>query len=233
MHIKSIAIFLVVLFYSCNHEQKTNPRNGFPVIRFPVILDTAGKAHTEIIGKSLRIGDYKPLYIGKLKDTIAIIYPRNYLEKYYVYDNVKKNYPYPDSFGIKIMINTSTFISDDSYSFLDHSITYGKQTYKAFPVLIYNTRSDTINIGYGDHLPLITEALDPEGNWRAIEDHFMYDCGVGLNSIVLPPDEILLTATPIYKGVFKTKLRLRYNKVLSEEFDGAINLKQFEKYYEH
>jgi hypothetical protein len=175
----------------------------------------------------LETGDYKPLFLGSKKDTITIIYPRDFLRKYHVYEDRRGKYFQPDSSGIKIMINTSQIISDVTFSWLNEDRNLSEQTYKAYPVIIYNVRSDTISIGYGDHLPLITEALDPEGNWRPIEDPFMYDCGVGLNGIVLPPNEIVITATPIYKGVFKTKLRLRYFKILSEEFNGSINLKQF------
>jgi hypothetical protein len=53
-------------------------------------------------------------------------------------------------------------------------------------------------------------------------------CGTGLNSTLLPPNEIVVTTAPLYHGNYKTKLRLRYHKTISNEFNGKINLTQFE-----
>ena len=74
--------------------------------------------------------------------------------------------------------------------------------------------------------------MDEKGSWRPIEEVYMYSCGNGINDIIFPPNEIIITSVPIYKGKLKTKLRLRYDDTLSQEFYGTINPTQFESEYD-
>jgi hypothetical protein len=119
-----------------------------------------------------------------------------------------------DSANLLIKIDTTQIISNDGR--------------KAFPVLIQNATKDTIYIGYGNQIPIITEAKSKNGEWKPIKEHFTYMCGVGLHSIILPPNEVVITSELIYSGQFKTKLRIRMEDNYSEEFDGMINKSQFE-----
>ena len=98
-----------------------------------------------------------------------------------------------------------------------------------YPVLLTNNHTDTVTVGYGVILPLEMEAKDSTGLWKPIEKRFIYACGMGLNSIILPPNEIILTSAPIYKGDFKTDLRLVLGDNFSPVFQGNINYSQFEK----
>ena len=58
---------------------------------------------------------------------------------------------------------------------------------KAFPILIQNKSIDTIYIGYGSKIPIITEAKTKNGEWKPIENlklgaHVLYterDLGAG------------------------------------------------------
>ena len=97
--------------------------------------------------------------------------------------------------------------------------------------MIQNIGTDTITIAYGDFLPLITEAKDSIGNWKPIEEKWTYMCGNGVGSIILPPNEIGLSATMVYHGNYPTTLRLRIDSSFSNEFMGRINYRQFESMF--
>ncbi len=45
---------------------------------------------------------------------------------------------------------------------------------------------------------------------------------------MLPPNEIVITLAPIFKGNYKTQIRLKYGKNYSKPFDGSIRYSQFE-----
>jgi hypothetical protein len=124
---------------------------------------------------------------------------------------------------ISILIDTNQRVKNDMICFnCDYYF------FDAYPVLIKNIDIDTITIGYGHFIPLITEAKDSLGNWRAIEEEWKYGCGNGVGSIILPPNEIGISATTIYQGDYKTKMRLRIADNFSNEYDGYINYRQFE-----
>ena len=52
--------------------------------------------------------------------------------------------------------------------------------------------------------------------------------GTGVESIILPPKQIVVTSELVYTGDFKTKLRMKLGSNYSREFTGSINLTQFE-----
>lgn len=58
-------------------------------------------------------------------------------------------------------------------------------------------------------------------------------CGNGVGTIILPPNEIVLSSAPIFNGNFKTELRLTVPKtdIYSNTFDGSINYRQFESMF--
>jgi hypothetical protein len=56
----------------------------------------------------------------------------------------------------------------------------------------------------------------------------MYGCGVGISSVILPPNECALTFAPIFKGNYKTQLRLKLGENYSNIFYSSINYRQFQ-----
>ncbi len=99
---------------------------------------------------------------------------------------------------------------------------------KAFPVLIQNQSKDTIVIGHGYEIPIITEAKTKDGTWKPIEKNRIYGCGNGLHAIILAPNEIVISSELVYAGNFKTSLRLKIGTDYSKEFSGTINESQFQ-----
>jgi hypothetical protein len=226
-------IIFGILIGLCSCENNKNKDKEIEVFNFspPIVQDTFITDRIERSTVWLQNGNYNPLYIGQRKDSIYVSYRPN-LKKYFVYDDNKRSYGRPDSSGIILLIDTTKFISDHSMIWEDDGSMLSTKSFKAFTVFVVNTTKDTLSIGYGDHLPIIMEAKDSMGNWRPIEEPYMYMCGTGLNGIILPPNEIVVTSAPINKGKVKTKLRLRYNNILSQEFYGTINPTQFDSKYD-
>ena len=78
----------------------------------------------------------------------------------------------------------------------------------------------------------IMQARDRRGNWRDIETGDMAFCGTGRRTFRIHPKHYALAAGPIYEGGFKTKLRVRYHNIYSNEFDGSVNPAQFWRNWE-
>lgn len=236
--ITCLHFILVILFlYSCQNNQSKEIKVEEP-LPFPIVLDTIGLDRFPRLDREkdpmwFSTGQYNFNYIGKYKDTIyatfilfnhiplepfldedqEIVKPNDPFVKYHKYHiewGRESPYHYSDSFDIEIQVNTS-----------------GK-TANTYPVMLTNKESDTIEIGYGEVLPLIMEAKDKKGNWRPIEGRYTYGCGNGVGRIFLPPNEIVITLARIFKGDYKTQLRLKYGKNYSKPFDGSINYSQFE-----
>lgn len=100
-----------------------------------------------------------------------------------------------------------------------------------------NYSEDTISITsyFVRGLFLIQEALDTNQNWQPIEAYNVgMSCPVGeVDEFKIMPNEYLNIYVARYCGEFKTKLRLKLvtnNSIIySQEFDGSINLSQFQK----
>ena len=225
--IQLIIFVLLTTLYSCDDNASKSKEHKVSGFVMPTINDTSKASKNDRNTIWLEKGNYNPLYIGQLKDSIYFS-DRKTIEKHFVYDNKKRSYNAPDSSGILLLIDTTKIISDNLMVWEDSGTVLRTKLFKAFPVIVVNTTKDTLSIGYGVHLPIIMEAKDNKGIWKPIEEPYIYMCGTGLNGIILSPNEILLTSTPIYQGKFVTKLRLRYNNILSKEFYGTINLTQFE-----
>jgi hypothetical protein len=88
---------------------------------------------------------------------------------------------------------------------------------KAFPVIIQNKSVDTIYIEHRNQIPIITEAKTKDGEWKPIEELYIYMCGVGLHSIISPLNEVVITSELIYSGNFKTKLKIKMGNNYSEK----------------
>jgi hypothetical protein len=196
-----------------------------------VVIDTSQNDPAYLQVTEMQTGNYNPFYIGLYKDTVFKS-PHEEIPKYFAYPilespgmNEGRFYKWPDSAAIALFVDTTRTLS--------HSLPLDEddRSFKSYPVTIVNDHDDTINIGYGDHIPVIMEALDTNGQWKPIEEQFVYMCGTGLNRIILPPGNIVVTYAFVYKGNYRTKLRLRYvtgkPEAVSNEFYGSINRTQF------
>lgn len=232
-----------IILTSCYTENKKGviPENTSKP--FPVVIDTMR------IGIFLNlIEDYNPTwlstsnytlhYIGKIKDTI-------FLSK-----TIYLSSPPPPVYKSSKNINKSTN-NERLNKFKDYFIEWDKKNdYRSwtqckvdiefdtsnkvanfFPLMIINPNKDTINIGSGTYIPLTIEAIDSNGKWKSIQEIHKSMCGVGESSIILPPNECVITLAPIFNGNYKTKMRFLIGNNQSKSFSGRINYSQFKKLY--
>ena len=209
-------LLVTISLIACKEETVKKKTGAEFLFVTPVIVDTTKTKQEKLSETWVGTGDYAPLYIGKNKDSIfiqGIFYAivNKTLDKYSVFEEARGKYKSPDSTDIKLIIDTSKVILNQRYA-----------------VLVVNTTRDTLSIGYETHLPIILEALDKRGLWKPIEEKYVYFCGTGLGTLFLPPDEIVITYAAVYTGEYRTKLRLRYGRVVSQTYTGSINLTQFE-----
>ena len=76
----------------------------------------------------------------------------------------------------------------------------------------------------------VREALDHNGNWRAIESVPPPICGRSHHHVFLPPGSFWEFVVPHYAGSFRTRLRFKLggdHTIYSNEFEGTINPEQF------
>ena len=128
-----------------------------------------------------------------------------------------------DSSKVSIQVDTNTITKQ-----LVVNKNFQKEYYTAYPVLLKNEEQDTIRIGYDRFIPIILEAKDSTNQWKPIEKMFSFMCGNGLNSLILPPKDIIVSSKVIYKGDYKTDLRIKMGNNYSNKFKGSINYSQFE-----
>lgn len=229
------ACFFITII-ACNPTQiqpqseKTEKFKKKEVFPFPKIIDKLGEENLITINTNwIRERDHHPYFFGKLNDTILIernlgLFPELYkldthfskgkYDNYFLLPEEAKEFKIADSVHLLIKVDTAQVIND-----------YGR---RAFPVLIMNQYNDTVYIGYGDQIPIVAEAISKNGKWEPIEERYIYMCGTGLNSIILPPHEIVITSELVYSGNFKTKLRIKLGNNYSNEFYVNINESQFE-----
>lgn len=211
--------------------ERDDPQEEFD---FPVFIDKEELKEDNVNMIWMNDGNHNPLYFGDMIDTISVertfgrFYPpptppgstytmeiiEGKYSNYFLDWTHLRNYTNYDSVELNILIDTSQLITN--------------KRRKAYPVIIENLHSDTIYIGYGGYIPIITEALNEKGDWKPIEYRHIYMCGNGVESIILPPKQIVVTSELVYMGNFKTKLRLKLGSNYSREFTGSINLSQFE-----
>lgn len=124
---------------------------------------------------------------------------------------------------INLEVDTSTIIKQlviDKY--------LHEEYYSAYPVFIKNQENDTINIGYDRFIPILVEAKDSTNKWKPIEKMYSFMCGNGINSLVLPPENIIISSKVIYQGNYETELRIKLGDNYSNKFTGSINYSQFQ-----
>lgn len=204
---------------------------------FPTIVDTLSEAASFRTRDWITTADYDILYLGYEKDSLFLQHNASVPSSNVLSYNTAAKYKMYYEAKIQLEIDLSQEIKedagldwDDILALLEDTLSSGTKYYKAYPVIIKNQEKKPIIIGHtglGEQIPLILEAKDQDGVWRAIEEEFVYLCGFGIHPIILKPQEIIVTGVIIYQGSFKTTLRLKYGKIYSKTFQGSINLTQF------
>jgi hypothetical protein len=175
--------------------------------------------------KSKRIANYQVLYIGDLKNEITLQYSYNKKENdsFLVEEDKSEIYRkhFKDSLyrKLKIYVDTSRIIN--------HTISENNKFYAAYPVFIFNKSTKPWIATTWSAVNLILQAQTKKGTWQDIENPLVYKCGTGMTSKKLNPQNVLITAFLLTDGDYKTKLRLRYQNLYSNEFDGKIYSEQF------
>ena len=236
---------LIVSILSCKKQAKKNSILKNPITQIQFIDSFSNKLKLDT-ARYITKADFYPMYIGNSADSIILTYNTENLKNRTI--NRRSN-KIPDSTDLNIYVDTLKTIGSVRRSFIPpppapnskgeiYQINKGRGGTKSYPVIIENKSINTLRIGYGDYIPLLIEAIDSLGNWRPIQKPYVYFCGTGLTHYYLPPKEILITSCKLYKGEYKTKMRLVYgfNRTnYSNEFSGTINYNQFKespnKYY--
>ncbi|WP_047545813.1 hypothetical protein [Psychroserpens sp. Hel_I_66] len=121
-----------------------------------------------------RIANFQPLYMGKLKDTIEL----NYINAKAGHTNLNwDNYKYPKHDDLKIFIDTSKYIGSSKSNleiFIENENGQHLPEHSSlsYPIFLKNNSTDTLRIGFGDELDLISEAKDSLGNWAENQKRF-------------------------------------------------------------
>jgi hypothetical protein len=231
IYILSPLFFLILLSFNSTPPTTTNVNDKSA---FPVIIDTLSEPASFLRTKSMITANYDILYLGYEKDSILLDHNNAPYEKNVRRHDVYSKYKQYNKAKIQLEIDCSQEIKEDINSIFERSIndTSHNKYYKAYPVIIKNQETNPIIIGhtgYSEQLPLILEAKDQAGEWRAIEEEFTYFCGFGIDPIVLNPQEIIVTGVKIHQGTFKTELRLKINRsnTYSRTFKGSVDPNQF------
>lgn len=223
--------FLLVTLFGCqffsNKEEKTT-------IDFPKITFTRKVELWEAFNKDSSVSEYDLYYLGfckkrlNLKNQIFIpafpicecingelVFFENKNDPYKKYGYIENDQDprnYTKAVFIEITIDTSIKINQSN------------------PVLVRNLHKETVQIGWNSRLPLIMEAKDIAGYWRPIQLFRTNMCGTGVYDVILPANEVAITLAPIYKGKFKTQLRLSYGNIKSNVFWGSIDYNQLKSW---
>ncbi|WP_333601321.1 hypothetical protein [Flavobacterium sp.] len=216
-----VTLMSIIFLISCKKE---NHNIKFSEIN--LIDDSTNKLFADKVD-SLTEAEFSPLYIGEISPEIKLSYRNNQTVKK---TENRDKYKFPKTNSIKLFIDTTKIIGIPLGFY--EAPKSGKRNNKiAYPVFIKSTNKDTVNIGYDVFLPIITEAKDRAGNWRAIQKKFTFDCGNGIQNFYCAPNQIVISSMKKFKGNFKTKLRLKFEywggKSYSNEIEGEINESQF------
>lgn len=236
---KRVRFFLLtsMILIGCGVSEIADP-SVLDSFQFPRIIDPSNNDFLKLTSRQwLDQGEHPPRYFGNLEDEITLernlsptlapplppggdssqwnVEPQaGKFDQYFVRRKRQHSYIHRDSANLLIKVDTTQIINS-----------LGR---KAFPVLVQNQSADTVYVGYGDEIPIVTEARNTDGTWAPIEKQFVYVCAVGLHAIVLPPDEIVMTSQLVYAGNYSTQLRIKLGNNYSNAFSGNINPTQFE-----
>lgn len=230
---KLVLIFLLLLGCNADHQGNLKIINPKKLKGWPTLVDSLKFENTPLNNSTDTLkswSHYLIYYIGIAKDTIIAsfgnegyyspttkVWDKNfinfegtiYLKSPLIQYNFKRHSLIKERFNLTVEIDTLNSINN------------------LYPVLISNKHSDTLFFKLGSYLDIVMEAKDSIGNWKSIEQANFYSCGIGLPNIILPPQNYILTFAPIYKGNYKTEMRLRFGDNYSKTWFGRINYGQF------
>jgi len=171
-----------------------------------------------------REAQFSPIYIGEIKDSIKLIYKTSEIEQR-THDWFK--YEIAEKTDLEIFIDTSKTIGFPMDVWEYYKAPEHRVNKKSYPIFIKNRTSDTLRIGCGDIIPMVTESQDSLGNWNQMEQPFIYFCGTGLSEFFLPPNQIMISSLRQNFGKsntkFRVRLELRQSKIYSNAIKGKIN----------
>lgn len=123
-----------------------------------------------------------------------------------------------DSATVDIIVDTSRYVL--SYN----GLSIAGESFKAYPVVIKNIEHDTVVLAIYDYIELILEGQTDDG-WKTLKEPFRHiGCDNGVNYLLLPPNEILVTSIPVYKWKKSTQLRLKLGNNYSATFRGNTSV---------
>ncbi|MCH2235628.1 MAG: hypothetical protein MK078_15410 [Crocinitomicaceae bacterium] len=216
-------IISICLLAACSTKAKEDESNDIDRL-FPILHDTASISNIKYQTTWLNTANYKIYYIGKPKDSIEINYDMSWYIKPAMQPGIRLNdTTYMGSYIIEARKPFKKYfvgwMQEDRPEYLhgencnleitvDTNQRLLNKRYEAYPVMIKNL--DTVNAGiaYGDFVGLLMEA-NYDGEWKLIEEPWIYMCGNGIGNIILPPGEIIITSAYVYTGPQKTLLRWR------------------------
>ncbi len=229
-----IVLITLMGVYACNSLIKRPSVQIEKGYKIPVVIDTLKAKWVNMTQEWLGEAWYLPICIVKYQDTIFVKEDWNQTNGN-LYDERKRNYRKPTAKDILIRVDTNRHMSDYANIFLtDSGMIVIKMSEEAYPVIVTNISKDTLNIAHRLKISLILEAMDTNRLWKPIEVEFLpqYYHSPDFTALFLPPGEILISSVALKKGNFQTKLRLRFNQILSNEFKGSIYLTQFENEFD-
>jgi len=203
--------------------------------KFPKVVQSNQKKGTLRIANTKEAWHTNIQYMGKYQDTISLsdntdsiihsnLMPYELAKKYYYNDRFSAFIHLADTL-IDIFIDTSQILTFLSSPYNKKRVY--RNSYQAYPVILRNNSDSFAVIGFGNDSPVLIEALDIDNVWKFITCELEYRCGTGLRNIYLKAGSVVCLLIPKFKGNFKTKLRLKFNNIVSNTFSGHINRSQF------
>lgn len=121
-------------------------------------------------------------------------------------------------------------------AFPDQPVPFSSK-YRGIRVILANTTEKSVGFAASDsRLYLVQEAVDTDGLWKSVEYTPSSWCGNSYHTVYLPSHEYWEFAAARYTGERRTKFRFKLiidfpggkpRTVISNEFDGSVNPKQF------
>jgi hypothetical protein len=215
-------LLIITLLFSL-HSYGQKSKNPVVVNKYKLLGQFRKTTNMEMWERNVQyLGHFKDtIFIQKISDLRSPIGDNKIL----IEDSLSKNYSFYGNGKLTVVVDTTQIVTLEEYEWWTKERKY--KYYKSHPIFISNLSDTTTNVGYGYNIPIILEALDSGKIWKPIEVRYIYDCGVGLEYVLLKPGNILCVLAPIYTGNYKTKLRYKLGSCYSTEFLGTINRKQF------
>ncbi|RFC55788.1 hypothetical protein [Brumimicrobium aurantiacum] len=116
---------------------------------------------------------------------------------------------------IELSVDTTQIVSN----YREATFSTEKACYRAFPVRLKNISDSTIVIGYGAQIPLVLQRKDSTNSWVICDHPFTYACGMGLSSIFLPKNEIVISSVAILSEDLPSLYRLKIGENFSPPFN--------------